>query len=302
MSGASAIDLFLQHLPEGLRPRFQAAPELAGTLAEVFTSASAPWPQLRLTPAVFLPFLARRLPVDLGGPKDLSRLRLDDLYVLCAYAKGDPRAVVALERQYLEKVDFGLRRLGVPPTLIEDLRQVIHQRLLSSEQQDAWHLRYSGRGSLVRWLYVVATRLAVDVLRRDGRLVAIEDAHLEGSVLGDDHETAYLKLHYRTAFKEAFQAAFATLSHRDRNVLRYNILERLNIEQIGAIYQVHRATVARWIAGARQQLLVKTRAHMLQRINAGSSTFESVMRLIESELDASVCRLLQDQAAKGSTP
>lgn len=298
MSGATAIEGFLHHLDGALRPRFNAAPELARTLAEVYAAGSAAWPQLRVTPGVFLPFLARRLPTDLAGPTDLLRLRLDDLYLLCAYTKGDPRAVVALERQYLAKVDLGLKRLGVPPALSEDLRQVIHQRLLLSEQQDAWNLRYSGRGALVRWLYVVATRMAIDVLRKEGRLVAIEDGHLEGSVLGDDHETAYLKLHYRSVFKEAFQAAFATLAHRDRNVLRYNILERLNIEEIGAIYRVHRATVARWIASARQRLLAETRAYMLQRINAGSSTFESVMRLIESELDASVCRLLEDQAAK----
>lgn len=293
-------DVFLPHLDEALRARFAAAPDLEETLAAALARASAAWPQLRLAAGVFLPFLARRLPPDSPGTKELARLKLGDLFLLCAYTRGDSRAVVLLERQYLDRVDAGMQRLGVPRALIEDVRQFLHQRLLSSEQGVAWNLRYSGRGALVRWLYVVATRMALDVLRREGRLVTIEDVHLEGAMLAEDHETAYLKLHYREAFKAAFQAAFHELSHRDRNVLRYSILDRLNIEQIGAIYHVHRATVARWIAGAREQLLAGTRVLMLQRIKGADVNFESVMRLIESELEVSVCRLLEEQAAKGS--
>jgi len=292
------IDLFLPHLGDALRARFAAAADLEGALAAALARASAAWPQVRLSAAVFLPFLARRLPPDSAGVTELARLRLDDLFLLCAYTRGDSRAVVLLERRYLDRVDAGMQRLGVPRALIEDVRQVLHQRLLSSEQGGALNLRYSGRGALVRWLYVVATRMALDVLRREGRLVTVEDVHLEGAMLAEDHETAYLKLHYREAFKQAFQAAFRELSHRDRNVLRYAILDRLNIEQIGAIYHVHRATVARWIAGARGQLLAGTRGLMLQRIKGGDANFDSVMRLIESELEVSVCRLLAEEGAK----
>ena len=290
---ARLVELFVPCLAEAQQGPLSRSPGLEDTLAAVLSIAQDRWPQLALGPEDFLPFLARRLPSDLSGAEELFDLEVGDLFLLCAYERGDVQAVTALERKYLSRVESGLTRLGATRPMIEDIRQVLHQRLLTVERGDARSLRYNGRGALVRWLYVAATRTALDTWRRSGRMAPIEDAHLERAVLGEDHETAYLKLRYRGEFKEAFQAAFSTLAKRDRNVLRYYILDQLNIDQIGAIYRVHRATVARWIAAARQHLLVTTRSTMMEKIRSNQATFESVMRLIESELEVSMRRLLE---------
>lgn len=289
--------LFLPHVAEAQRGPLSRSPGLEDTLATVLSIAADRWPQIRLQSEDFLPFLARRMPAELVAAEELFDLEVGDLYLLCAYERRDAQAVVALETNYMARVEAGLARFGATRPMIEDIRQVLHQRLLTAERGVPGSLRYHGKGALVRWMYVSATRTALDVWRKSVKVAPLEDAHLERAVLGEDHEVAYLKLRYRAEFKEAFQAAFATLSKRDRNVLRYYILDQLNIEQMGAIYRVHRATVARWIAAARQHLLVETRSAMLAKIQSNQATFESVMRLIESELEVSMRRLLEQPPA-----
>lgn len=296
-SGFQLTDMFVPHLVEAQRGAFVRAGGVEVTLAALLSLARECWPQVALAAEEFLPFLARRLPPELVAAEELCELEIGDLYLLCAYGRGEARAVVALETKYMVRVRAALARLGAKRPMIEDIVQMLHHRLLSADRLDVGSLRYNGRGPLVRWLYVSASRAALDIWRKERRVARIVDADLERVVLGEDHEAAYLKLRYRGEFKAAFQAAFATLTTRDRNVLRYNVLDQLNVEQIGSIYQVHRATVARWIAAARQHLLVGTRSAMLAKIQSNEATFESVMRLIESELEVSMRRLLEQPPA-----
>jgi hypothetical protein len=46
------------------------------------------------------------------------------------------------------------------------------------------------------------------------------------------------------------------------------------------------------VAKIRAKLLRETRARLLDRLRVGRSGFDSIMRLIESQLDVSICRLL----------
>lgn len=291
-------DMFVPHLVEAQRGAFVRAGGVEVTLAAVLSLARERWPQVELAAEEFLPFLARRLPPELVAAEEMCELEIGDLYLLCAYGRGDARAVVALETKYMVRVKAGLARLGATRPMIEDIGQMLHQRLLSADRLDLGSLRYNGRGPLVRWMYVSASRAGLDIWRKERRVARTVDADLERVVLGEDHEAAYLKLRYRGEFKAAFQAAFATLTTRDRNVLRYNVLDQLNVEQIGSIYRVHRSNVARWIAAARQHLLVQTRAAMLATIKGDRATFESVIRMIESELEVSLRRLLEPSLAE----
>jgi RNA polymerase sigma-70 factor (ECF subfamily) len=54
------------------------------------------------------------------------------------------------------------------------------------------------------------------------------------------------------------------------------------------LYRVHRATVARWIAKARDTLVERTRDVLVHRLDAGPAEIASLLRLIRSELDASL--------------
>lgn len=52
--------------------------------------------------------------------------------------------------------------------------------------------------------------------------------------------------------KHAIEDAAAELAPRDRALLRLHLVERASIDDIAALYRVHRATVARWIQSARE--------------------------------------------------
>jgi RNA polymerase sigma-70 factor (ECF subfamily) len=102
-----------------------------------------------------------------------------------------------------------------------------------------------------------------------------------------------LKQRYRRELKAAFAAAFATLDARSRNVLRSHYLEGLNIDEIGVLNGVHRTTAARWRADARQSLLKATRRQLQESLGANVTEVDSILRMIRSQLDVSLSRLLR---------
>jgi RNA polymerase sigma-70 factor, ECF subfamily len=72
-------------------------------------------------------------------------------------------------------------------------------------------------------------------------------------------EMAFLMKTYKRELTEAFEEALASMPHRDRSVLRHHYVEGLSIDRLGELYQVHRATAARWIARATDALSGRTR-------------------------------------------
>src|SRR5262249_1646533 len=117
----------------------------------------------------------------------------------------------------------------------------------------------------------------------------------EVSSPADDPELAYLKRSYRAEFLKAFRDALATLSVRERNVLRQHFLYGLGIDQLAIAYQVHRATAARWIQRACVTLLDSTKRSLRKRLGADHAEIESVMRLVESRLEVSLRRFLAEK-------
>src|SRR5207248_8025138 len=104
---------------------------------------------------------------------------------------------------------------------------------------------FAGLGDLRGFLRVSAVRECLHTLKRQRR-----DEGEGPDALGDlaatsDPELAVLKATYREEFASCFAAAVASLSPRARTVLRHHAIDRLSIDQIGALYNVHRATAAR---------------------------------------------------------
>jgi RNA polymerase sigma-70 factor (ECF subfamily) len=112
---------------------------------------------------------------------------------------------------------------------------------------------------------------------------------------GADPELQLLKRQHLAHFKAAFAEAVGTLDSSDRVVLRQHFVERLTIDQIGAVYHLHRATAARRLARAREALLAATRAALARRLGLAPVELESVLELIASRMEASVERLLGDR-------
>jgi RNA polymerase sigma-70 factor (ECF subfamily) len=110
----------------------------------------------------------------------------------------------------------------------------------------------------------------------------------------DDPEMDYLRSRYADEFRAAFVTALGALPTRERNVLRLHLLDGLNVDRIGQLYDVHRATAARWLAHAREELFRHTRDTLRKELGLTQTEFASIVRLVRSELDVSICRILRE--------
>jgi RNA polymerase sigma-70 factor (ECF subfamily) len=107
-----------------------------------------------------------------------------------------------------------------------------------------------------------------------------------------DPELAFLRERYRDSYQTALRDALARLSVKERSVLRLSVVDGLSIDAIGRAYQVHRATAARWVVGAREQLLKETYALLGERLQLRESELRSLATALRSELHLSLGRLL----------
>jgi RNA polymerase sigma-70 factor (ECF subfamily) len=294
----SAADLAAQLASR--RPNVVVCDALGRALASALASAEAAGPGLALPAADFVAWLAEKLPVEAPIEASLAALCTDDLYLACACASGDPRALALFDRHYLAVVERAVTRRGASPTQTADLQQVVRERLLlprpaTAEQPGRPRIaEYSGRGNLRAWVRVVATREALRLLGRRQREVPADDDELSARLTPDaGPELGYLKQLYREEFRQAFAEAVAALTDRERMLLRQHALDGLSIDRLADFYGVHRATTARWVEAARKSVLTRTRRALGQRLHVPAAELDSIMRLIHSRLDVTLAGLLR---------
>jgi RNA polymerase sigma-70 factor (ECF subfamily) len=226
---------------------------------------------------------------------ELAKLHTDDLYLACGCADGDPAALAGFETLCAAAIDRAMAATGATPSERADLGQVVRQRLLVAPAAGGAPriATYSARGALVAWVRVVATREAADMLRKTRKEVPAGDDELAALIANDDDPAVgYLKRLYRGEFKRAFEAAVAALDDRDRLVLRQHALDGLSIDELAKLHGVHRATTARWVEAAREAVLAGTQRDLTTRLQLSRTELASVIRMIRSNLDVSLPRLL----------
>jgi RNA polymerase sigma-70 factor (ECF subfamily) len=256
----------------------------AAALEAIFLAAQRAWPEIAVERARFGRFLDER-----PG----SGLHYDDLYLACACLDGDAAALRAFDA-LLEQVGKKLRRLAGGDDILADAKQVVRQLVIARSDRPAPIAEYSGRGELGGWLRIALGRELVRSSKRalkepqagDDELAALHNAD-------DDPETQYLKTHYREEFKQAFAAAIGGLDAGERRALRYSIVEGLGIDEVAKLDGVHRSTAARQVARARERLSEETRRILREKLAVESTELQSILRLIDSQLDVSVRRLLK---------
>jgi RNA polymerase sigma-70 factor (ECF subfamily) len=89
----------------------------------------------------------------------------------------------------------------------------------------------------------------------------------------------------------AFEVAVNGLASRERNLIRYQLVDGLNVDQIGALYGTHRATAARWVAAARDELATRTRDELRRRLSLSHQEVDGLIRWVQSQLELSLQRL-----------
>jgi RNA polymerase sigma-70 factor (ECF subfamily) len=216
--------------------------------------------------------------------------RAAELALCAACAAGDTRAIAELERRYFPEVDCALRNLDREGDLTDEVKQLLrHKLFVAPAGARAGIVRFEGRGPLGRWIQVIATREALMLLRTARR----ERARHAADFTVRDHELHVLRREYRAEFERAFADALASLTSKQRNLLHYHLVGQLSIDQIGAIYHVHRVTAFRWVRDAREALVDHTRTLLAERMQLAADELDSLLRLVQSRASVSVERLLR---------
>jgi RNA polymerase sigma-70 factor (ECF subfamily) len=291
------VELFRQHAAPALWAAFAAHTSFEETLWRLHREGQAAWPQFQLTPAQLTAFLARQLPAEAAEPQALATLRVRELYLLCAFGLHDRQAQAVIEAEYMPRVRQVLLQQGTPEAVIADIQQELCSRLIERQDPTVERRGYAGRGDLGSWLSTTAVREAGLRRKRGQREVAFDPA--SQSALPDQRnnpETTALTGNLKDALKAAFREALASLSSRERNLLRYHFLAALSAEQIGDIYRVHRATAARWVARAQEQLTQRTRDCFVRRTQVSEESLPHVMAELHSQLSMNLESLLKGTA------
>lgn len=219
-------------------------------------------------------------------------LRVEDLFLAWWCRRGDEAAIAAFEAAFEDDLRGAAARFS--ELSADELRQQLRVKLfVGTDGAPARIHDYSGAGSLRGWLRVTAVRSFIDatrVARPRQREQPLDEQELLG--IGDPQGVA-MRAELAAAVKQAFAAAVAQLAPRERVFLRHAYVDRHTLDQIALHYAVHRTTVARTLAAAREQLVTATRAGTAAAVGVSDDELTSVIRALDSRIDLELSKVFE---------
>lgn len=237
-----------------------------------------------------LSHLKRRPGADVSAV--LGSIHSSDLYLALGCGLGDPAAIASFEASYLREAPAFVAHVGLAPNMRDEFLQTLRARILAPHADGAKILRYSGQGPLGGWLRVSAVRLALTLRAQESRHSGDSDNAVAIASVEPDPELLLARQHSGQAFKTAFELALASIEPDERTALRMHYVDGLTLDQMGVACAVHRATAARWLASGRARLAALTRKNLRESLKLEQAEMESVLRLVDNDLELSLCRVL----------
>jgi len=287
------------------RSEVTALPDWQARLDAALDEPARTWGCEWIARDVFAAELATRLnDDDEPAARWWQHLRAGDLHLACACARGVPAALERFEHLHGAEIARTAQRFARPGLPADDLVQLLRAKLFTAAsgagdgrapEGRPRIASYTGQGFLQNWLRVTTTRTFIDCGRCQPETPEVPMQNELVAVLPEpkgDPELHLLKREHVTHFKASFAEAVAAMDSADRLLLRQHLVERLTIDQLGALYHLHRASAARRIAKARDALLVATRIALGRRLGVPPERLASVLELVASRLEASIERLL----------
>ena len=262
-------------------------PELTVWLRAAFERCLERFPALSHELENFAASLGERFAAAAEARAGLASHAIEDLFVAWASASGVPEAIALFERDYLVPACRAVRS-GDPAELAQSLRL----RLLVAEgEQPPRVAQYTGRGPLLAWVRMAATRAAIDLSRKAGTEERAR-RDLAHATEPFDPELDYLKVRYAEPFREALEHALRSLSERDATLIKLAYLEDVSPSAMARMHGVSTRTIQRWIAEARASVLDGARRILSETLNVAPDELDGLMRLAQSRLKVTLERVL----------
>ena len=196
--------------------------------------------------------------------KFIDDMQADDLCLIIACEHGDENAWNDLVERFTPTVRSAARSASASEDAAEDLAQSIWAELYGlrtrKDGMPASKLAYySGRGSLAGWLRAVVAQLAVDMFRKQSRLVQTEedtdlDRLAREANVGEGQpvlagiatpEESISNRFAQTDMQQALSRAVQELAAEDRLLVKLYYFDNLRLREAGAVLGVHEATASR---------------------------------------------------------
>ena len=260
---------------------------------ELHATASAAFPEIILELEDFAAFVHETWSLD---PALVAR-HAHDLFLACAAAKGDARAVAEIDRACLANVAAMLPRRKLGPSDADEIAQRARDRLFVGQGGAAPKIaEYGGRGPLAAWIRVVVTRIEATHRKRSRPHESLDErTHVQLVAASPEHLLAQAR--WQRAFDEALREAFDALPRDDRALFRLQFGKGLTLDQIAQLLGIHRATTARRIAAAREQLWTSLCGSLRARLALPQREVEALIAQWRSQLEISLSGLLRESAA-----
>jgi RNA polymerase sigma-70 factor (ECF subfamily) len=254
---------------------------MSGSVREVERQAAVRWPGVRCSSASFAEHV---LALGISSPQ-LSAFG-EDLFLAFACAEQDKVALQVFDAQYLSRVGRAIMRIDAASDFLDEVTQRLRERLLAPPTP---RIRgYAATGPLLSWTRVSAVRVALNLKQHESK-----HSHraLADCLLQEFDVTPSETNRYREVLEDSLRKVFRQLEARERNLIRLHYIDGLNVDRLGAMYSVHRATAARWIVAARDRIFEDVARDVRATLKLSPSEFQSVLGLVRSYVDANLSGL-----------
>jgi RNA polymerase sigma-70 factor (ECF subfamily) len=245
--------------------------------------------------------------------KFIDELQADDLCLIIACERGDENAWTDLVERFTATVRSAARSASKNEDAAEDLAQSIWAELYGlrtrKDGMPASKLAYySGRGSLAGWLRAVVTQLAVDVFRKQSRLVQTEEdtdlerlarvAEGQPIVAGvPTPEESISNRFAQTDMQQALHQSVQELPAEDRLLVKLYYFDNLRLREAGAVLGVHEATASRRLTRIQTDLRKRVTKILVDERGWTHAETERSFAEVAQHLDTDLESLLSKEAA-----
>jgi RNA polymerase sigma-70 factor (ECF subfamily) len=262
----------------------------AAAVGAYVDAARAVWPELGVDVGVLSRHVSAR--TSTGRPPPLAHA--GDMLLACGCTWGLPAAIETFHRDYQGVIARVLSRRNSPNHVLEDAAQNVYERLLVSRPgREPGIADYRATGPLRAWVSSVTAR-TLAMMRRTRERLREEGSPdlLERLSTPVTPELLYVNERHRRDLQRAIATVLDRLADRERTLLRLSLAERMSIDELAVIYDVNRATAARWLAAAREALVRGTRDQVRDLLHVTDRDSDGTAGLIQSDFDLSIVQRL----------
>ena len=246
--------------------------------------------------------------------KFIDELQADDLCLIVACERSDEKAWSDLVERFTATVRSAARSASSNEDAAEDLAQSIWAELYGLRAREDGRpasklAYYSGRGSLAGWLRAVVAQLAVDVFRKQSRLVQTEeDTDLERLArVAEGHpivagipspEESISNRLAQTDMQQALNQSVQELPAEDRLLVKLYYFDNLRLREAGAVLGVHEATASRRLTRIQTDLRKRVTKILVDERGWTQAETERSFAEVAQHLDTDLESLLATKGTK----